>query len=149
MSGKSSELTQNLKKSTRCMQEVGSSPFAKAEDLCKILESCAKSGVTVLKFGQLEVSFLPHPTIPGDAAPTPAAVVTGKPTQTQIKAENLSIEEQALALREMQIAELRFTDPLLAEELMEDGELVAGDSTDGDGSGETFDIGPGEAVPGG
>lgn len=105
-----------------------------------------------LKLGLLEVVFgarsapLPEPLTQEPqigAAPTPAAEVLGKTIQAQEQIEQDSIEEQGIQTREEQIAELLITDPLKAEEMMMEGDLLEpGESTDGNGtrlSGETLD----------
>lgn len=124
--------------------------FPNAEDICKIVATCRRAGVLRLRMGSLEVDFLPavvpakspppQPQVSPGAAPTPAAEIQGKPTQEQEQAEQASIEEQGIQTRELQIAELLITDPLKAEEMMEEGDLTqTGESTDGTGSGEAFD----------
>lgn len=114
--------------------------FPKAEEICKIIATCRRAGVSSLKFGPLEVVFgarsAPVPAVlPQDAiqvaVPTPAAQDQGKPTPAQEQIEAESIEEQGLREREQRISELLIADPLLAEEMMELGDLKDGESEDG------------------
>lgn len=124
--------------------------FPKSEEVCKIVATCRKADVSYLKYGVLEVWFRPAraegaPSEPGQeqkvSATTPAEEIQGKPTQVQEQVEQESIEEQGILAREMQIAELRISDPLKAEQMMEEGDLIpSGESTDGREPGETFDI---------
>lgn len=101
-----------------------------------ILESCAKHGVSQLKLGPLEVAFggpiksLAEILPPGAAQPetSPENVIQAQHTE-----ERIAHEEQEAATREQQVAELLITDPYLAEQLAEKGELKlpeAGDVED-------------------
>lgn len=119
--------------------------FPKYEEICKIIVTCRKAGVSSLKLGDLEVVFgsvtndtkqpdpFSLPQVPqSGASPTPEAQVPGQTIQAQQRLEEDNHEEQGIQAREEQIAELMVTDPLLAEELMERGELEPiGESTDG------------------
>jgi hypothetical protein len=91
--------------------------------------------VLELKFGALEARFgvaLPPQSTEHGSAPTLAEKVPEKTIQAQQQAEALSHEEQEIRLREDQIAELLLTDPLKAEELMENGELMPTGDADGE-----------------
>ncbi len=100
--------------------------FPNAADVCMILESCSKNGVHQLKLGTLEVSFggpivnLEQIQPPGAAYPatSPENVIQAQHTE-----EKAAHEEQEVAAREQQVAELIITDPYLAEQLAEKGEL--------------------------
>lgn len=106
-----------------------------SEGICKILDACSRNGVALLKFGALEVhfgaerTFLEHMVAPGPEIPgkSPENVI-----QAQKTVEKLTIEEQEILAREQQIAELMIEDPALAEQLMEQRELLplAGDEAD-------------------
>lgn len=123
--------------------------FPKAGEICKIIAACRKAGVSVLKYGALEVTFARAVEPGGEAAPNPqpihgapptlGAVVAEETIQAQERVEEASIEEQGIQAREQQIAELLLSDPLLAEEMMEAGDLAKGESTDGAESGEALD----------
>lgn len=115
--------------------------FPKADEICKIIATCRRCGVLKLEMGSIRVIFsggvarearLPTEQVPQAASPTPEAQVPGQTIQAQQKLEEESHEEQAVLLREQQIAEMIIEDPLRAEELMEQGELEPiGESTDG------------------
>lgn len=117
--------------------------FPKAEELCKIIATCRRAGVSSFKLGALEIVFSPASTkiepataLPQEsigAAPTPAAEVPEETIRAQTKIEESSIEEQGIQTREEQIAELLITDPLKAEEMMMEGDLI-GEPTDGSSS---------------
>lgn len=129
--------------------------FPKADDICKILAACRKSGVDSIEVGPLKATFArfarvsepaceasPSPQPISGASPTPEAQVPGQTIQAQQKLEEDSHEEQGIQTREQQIAELMITDPLLAEELMERGELEPiGESTDGSSNDEGETLG--------
>lgn len=100
--------------------------FLSGEEVCKIIETCAKNKVYSLKCGPLELSFspakelsAPGPTIP---ASNPEKII-----QEQQEEQKKAIEEEELDTREDQIADLLLTDPAKAEELMEQGELEPAD----------------------
>lgn len=127
--------------------------FPKADEVCKIIATCRRAGVSSLKLGVLEVVFGAQsaPPLPvlaqvskSGAAPTPAAEVPEETIRAQHQVEQDSIEEQGIQTREEQIAELIITDPLKAEEMMMDGDLLEPEgSTDGSSgsgiSGEALD----------
>lgn len=123
--------------------------FPKADELCRIIATCRRAGVSSLKLGPLEVVFgarsapplhevtvAPAQASHSEVAHTPAAQVPEKTIQAQAKIEADSIEEQGIQTREEQIAELLITDPLKAEEMMMEGDLI-GETTDGSTSGFT------------
>lgn len=99
------------------------------EEICKILDACSKNGVVVLKYGCLEVRFKgpePSPLVPSTlTAPGPEIPVESPAhvTQAQTQVEKEALEEQEIAARHQQVAELLLEDPLRAEEMMERGEL--------------------------
>lgn len=90
------------------------------EEVCRILEVSARSGVRLLKLADLHVEFgeVPEPVSPGALAPAPDGA---EPNHERISKEGLEAEE--LRTREDQIAELVLTDPLAAEEMIRLGEL--------------------------
>lgn len=109
------------------------------EEICAIIEACAKNGVATLKFGDLEIQRGPpatrseNPEAPASLAPTahsniPVAEMTDQQHEQQ-NANNLVSEE--LATREAQIAELLVTDPVAAEKLILEGELEDADNESG------------------
>jgi hypothetical protein len=118
------------------MKDIEGAPFLKAEEVCKILEACALYGASVIRFHGLEVEFVQLqellPIVSGPA-PTMPEEVREETIRRQKQAEIASHEEQELQVREDQIAELLLSDPLRAEELMMQGELVStGEDNGGD-----------------
>jgi hypothetical protein len=103
-----------------------------------ILESCAKHGVSQLKLGPLEVAFggpiqsLAQIQPPGATQPatSPENVIQAQHTE-----ERNAQEEQEVAARESQVAELLITDPYLAEQLAEKGELTLPEAGDAENDG--------------
>lgn len=102
------------------------------EEICAIIDACAKNGVATLKFGDLEIQRGPtaqlseNPEPPGSIAPTahPLNVPVAEMTEKQHAEQNeRALLENENALREEQIAELLITDPLAAEKLIAMGEL--------------------------
>lgn len=95
-------------------------PFS-PEGIRVILEACEATGVSELRLGELHVRFGSHTEPTQDAASLHPAKATAEPNHDQINQETLERDE--LLLREAQIEELLITDPLRAEELMNQGEL--------------------------
>lgn len=109
-------------------------PFLSGEEICKILDSAAKSGVAVLKYGSLEMHFAPlagaRYTYP---APGPASPVTepGNVIQEQAKEEEHALATEEIRTREEQFSELLVTDPLKYEQMLENGDFdTEGSSSD-------------------
>lgn len=108
--------------------------FISGAEICKIIESCAKKGVLELKYGPLHLKFAGKtqestargPKIPTESAPENII-------QAQNKEQEEALFREELKTRDEQIAELIVTDPLLAEELMAEGELE--ESNDGPNDG--------------
>ncbi len=112
------------------------SPFLSAQDICTIVDICARRRVVKLQFGPLLLEFEPaankrNPTsAPGPAKPE----ATEEVIRAQTTIENNALESEELRTREDQIAELWITDPLKAEEMLANGELDPsdeGESEDG------------------
>lgn len=103
--------------------------YLSGEDICRIISICAEKGVVEFQHGCTKFSFSgkqtpgPGPTLPGDSE----NVIR---EQTEIEKKQLLKEE--VKTKEEQIAELFLMDPLLAEQLMEEGELIA-EASDTDG----------------
>lgn len=113
-------------------------PATKALDsteVCVIIESCAKHGVTSLKWGALEISFTPsgkrpEETLANEQAGADLAIkahqtIPDAEISDKRHAENNkdALELNEIELREEQLAELQITDPLAAEQLIRDGDL--------------------------
>lgn len=103
-------------------------------DVCSIISTSAREGVTVLKFRDLRVEFgfKPLASSPYPLS-TPAAIPTAEMVAPlQKKEEEHSTELDELELRERQIEELLLTDPLAAEEMIRLGELEDDDGSNND-----------------
>lgn len=92
----------------------------KTTEVCLILEACAKSGVSELRFGTLTVRF--HRPVEQIVQYAPV-IAPAQVSADQAKAAKESLEYDSLVTREDQIAELMITDPAEAEQLIKDGEL--------------------------
>jgi hypothetical protein len=97
------------------------------QDICLIIEKCSAHGVTTLKFGSLEVSFNPVPK-----QNKPGAEISAETHDKLNEEANLKDE---VDLREEQIANAQVEDPLLAEQLILDGELDDESDSDDDSNG--------------
>lgn len=108
--------------------------FPSGEDVCKIIRTCAESGVLHFKLGPLEFSrvhagtppLAPGPTMPGTTPPEHIL-------QEQTKAEKDELALEEIRTREEQLVELQITDPLRFEELLERGELELSSEPDDGG----------------
>jgi hypothetical protein len=98
------------------------------QNVCLIIESCAKNGVYLFKLGDLEVHLGVKPSAPGPAIleSHPEKII-----QEQIKQEKEAIEDEEIRTKESQIEELLITDPFKAEELILQGDLVPGEDDAG------------------
>lgn len=116
------------------MAEKHEKNFLSGAEICTIMETCAKNGVYTLKCGPLELTFHKPPESP-KTAPEPTNSVTNPQDIIEVmkKTEQSSLEKEEILTREEQIAELMLTDPAKAEELMEQGELVADSEENEDG----------------
>lgn len=139
---KSAESKKNSTKLTMRSKVGDSTKGLDTEQVLSIMESCARHGVTTLKFRDLE--FTRGPQAPQATEPEPAAndatqVLTPDATMSESQKPNEKapvpledFEQPELELREDQIAELQLTDPLLAEQMMMSGELQDAGTNDGD-----------------
>lgn len=121
-----------------------------AEDLCRIIKACRESGVSELKFGELHAVFRQqtdevrapslarrdrmselvemerrlraHSTRP----PAPAAAIAAN----QAKEAKRALEEDETKLKNEELAELYLTNPKLAEEMLNQGELEDDEQTE-------------------
>lgn len=111
--------------------------FLSGEEICKIIETCAKAGVVTLKCGPLELSYAPalnkSPNADSPASePTNSVSNPENIIQVQINAEKEALEDEEIRTREAQILELGITDPLKYEELLAQGELSEAEELDQD-----------------
>lgn len=99
-------------------------------EICKIINACAKKGVSKLQLGPLLVEFGQQNQT---SAPSPVKLAFPENViQEQEKESKNALEAEEINLREQQIAELQLTDPLKFEEMLESGQLEpGGDQDDG------------------
>lgn len=108
------------------------------DQICAIIEACAKHGVTSLKLGDFEMQLGPQTQLgattpvvdkPSTASQPPVAEMTAQDHEQQ---DAKALEQNEIDIREQQIAELLVNDPLAAEKLMMTGELQDADNESGD-----------------
>lgn len=131
--------SKRLPRPGKSKQEVSAqfkSALLKAEEVCRIISTCATSNVAVLKYGDLYVRFGPN-TEPGSTKGIPSespsenlnyADPGPSPSDTAISENATKIEREThardeLNLREQQIQESAITDPLEFENMLASGEL--------------------------
>lgn len=110
-------------------------PLAKTglsgEDLCKIIETCAKKGVSSVKIGDVEVVF--QAKVPTATGPENKPIILTPKVMQEFEAyQQKAIDTREVLTREQQISELMLTDPLAAEELMQNGDLIMDEGADGE-----------------
>lgn len=102
-----------------------------SQEICSIIESCAMHGVTLLKLGDLHIEFNGQAKKLAKTPVSPALPVAreNQSPDTEIsddqhkKNNDEAILQNEMQLRAEQIAELLVTDPRMAEEMLENGEL--------------------------
>ena len=100
------------------------------QEVCEIIRQCRQDGVVELTFGDLHLSFVPKAEVINAQASEPSST---QPPDAAISADlekqsKESVEQDALTLRQQQIDELTILNPLLAEQLIESGELEIDES---------------------
>lgn len=103
-----------------------------ADDLCRIIDTCATRGVGEFRLGEFEIKFgrkeslldLPHEQVSGQII---------FPETDHVEEERLAVESDELRLKEEQVAMLILEDPEEFERQIASGELE--DMLDDDGSG--------------
>lgn len=94
-------------------------------EIREILNSCRESGVTQLKIGDLEVSFLP-------LEKKNPQVATPEEQKKAKEFENDAFKENERRVKMEQLSQLRISDPETYEELISEGELEnAGEESKG------------------
>lgn len=113
------KLSKNLRNGTNSLGEKEKN-FLSGDEICSIIEVCAKRGVGEFVYGPLSFNFgTKKDTQPArNGAQLPENVI-----QEQQKIEETTLLSEELRTKEEQIAELLITDPLYAEELIVSGEL--------------------------
>ena len=104
-----------------------------SQEVCSIITVCGKSGVSVLKFGDLHVEFdkqiepiAPEPQTGGPVPPPPPA----PPAEIVDNVAKDSLVSDEIALREEQLLMMLIEDPHEAEKLILQGELADDGSTE-------------------
>lgn len=92
-----------------------------SQDICSIIDTCAKNKVTALKYGGLEISFLAETVIPKTVLSNPPDNDISEEQHVQNNTESFLKEE--VMTREEQLALLLIEDPVRYEQMLEDGEL--------------------------
>jgi hypothetical protein len=104
-----------------------------SHELDAIIRICNEKGVAELTFGDLHILF--HPKDGKEVVPQKILPET-KPPEAEISAAQYetqnqqSLVQEELRMRESQVDHLLITDPLQAEQLIEEGELVEDDESD-------------------
>lgn len=99
-----------------------------SDEICKIIEACAKAGVSSLKCGPLELSFGKQTESHHSVQPA----VTEITDDQHRKMTEDAITQDEIRLRKDQIEQMLIENPALAEKLVADGDLEDDDGTDGD-----------------
>ena len=115
--------TKNSKNGTGLMASEQEKTL-KVTDIQAIMELCTKHNVLKLKFESLSIEF-DRPTNTNRTTPE----IDPVPPVELEKAERDAILRDEVALREEQIREMHITNPLLAEELLTDGDLESDDES--------------------
>lgn len=114
-----------------------------SQDVCTIIKACADSGVSILKFGNLNVEFgRPTKTTVNQEEINSSITAETKNQSTNTPDKEISEEERKLlqekALledeqksKQDEIDHMLVEDPALAEELISSGELEDDDESDG------------------
>lgn len=108
-----------------------------SQELSAIIRVCSELGASEMSFQGLHVSFFPKGsetktvTTPPEVPPPEAAISDSE----HKKQTEQSLLQEELRMRDSQVDHLLITDPLRAEQMIEDGELVDDDDYDGDGAG--------------
>ena len=107
-----------------------------ATEVCLILDSCAKNGVSTLKFGALEASWVSHPPLVQNSldAHIPGTEI---PEINHSEKTKEALEVSELNLREEQLAMALIEDPEQYERLLAQGELEDEETDTDDEQSET------------
>ncbi len=102
------------------------------EQVCAIIKSCGESHVRVLKFAGLYVQFERSAVAPAVAeivSPPPATEMAETPNPIE---EEKALLQKELAVRDDQLAYVMVENPVLAEQLLMDGDLAEDDDAEYD-----------------
>lgn len=124
-------------KPTATVFEHSEIPFTSL-DLCAIIETCTNHGVRSFEYGSLKLDFGAKLAPPGSSAthpvgdeipaPHPAGDAIPAPDHDKINQETLEADE--LRFREEELLNAPIENPVLAEQLLIDGELEDADEFD-------------------
>ena len=115
---------------TKRKSSYGNKNAFTAQEISEIIRECKQQGVASLKVGDLHLAFEPKarvmdvPEVPVETKPPEAAISDAN----QSKQAKEVLEQQELEFRNRQIDEMLINDPLEAERLIEQGELVEDDA---------------------
>lgn len=96
-------------------------------DICRILKACGEASVTELKFGDLHVrrdSQSPAAAPSASVEPAPAPPPTAEIVETQRKESERAQIQAEVTLRQQQLSQMLIEDPLEAERLLSQGDLI-------------------------
>ena len=115
---------------TKRKSSSGTKTAFTAQDISAIIRECKQQGVASLTVGDLHLVFEPKaqttsvPEVPVETKPPEAAISE----QDRSKQAKEVLEQDELEYRQRQIDEMLINDPLEAERLIEQGELVEDES---------------------
>lgn len=98
-----------------------------SQDVCQIIESCAKNNVTTLKFGSLFLSF----NRPVEKPNADTAISDQQIDHIQRAQSKESLEQQEADFRQEQIAMAILENPVLAEQMIAEEDLADADDESG------------------
>lgn len=89
-----------------------------SEDICRIIDLCGKSGVSVLKYGPLEISFGSHPT----ARTTPYPEIENS-AEKALLIHTDTISKEEVETKDDLLSRLQVEDPVALERLIMSGDI--------------------------
>jgi hypothetical protein len=124
---------------TSCPAEIGAPGVGfTADELCRILASCASSRVAELSVGSLRVTFqhaiLETPELAASLPREQSSSTSVRPTESIDfeKLHDLALQNDDLDAKEQALEELAILDPSLYEKLLSTGDLVKREEPQGD-----------------
>lgn len=132
ITNKKPESAGTRRKSNREVSAGFKSSLLKAEELCRIISTCARSNVASLKLGDLQVEFGTKPKPKAKEYVAPVDPTSADPDSSLTEAEisertqaidKGTLERDEIFLREQQIQELPLTNPLEFEAALASGDF--------------------------
>jgi hypothetical protein len=109
------------------------------QEIEAIIRLCSQKGVTELNFGNLHLKFGVINQM--ENQPLPQATTDVEISETQHKEQTKqAIEQDEVALKEERLAFALIENPSLAEEMLDDGELLSDDQFDDGLNGESTGV---------